>query len=133
MYFTDQIIMQMGDAMELTFEGLEMEKRNLPTDRVQRADEKNWVTCPVIISISGSLGKIIKCIWNFYFALSENGLCYWILPLAWCQFLKIKNFGIFFPDWPPTTEVFQPYHFLKELSQVLLNIWPKPSAKRYKK
>ena len=41
MYFTDQIIMQMGDAMELTFEGLEMEKRNLPTDRVQRADEKN--------------------------------------------------------------------------------------------
>ena len=87
--------MQMGDPMELTFEGLEIEKRNLPTDRVQRADEKNWVTCSTIISISGSLGKIIKCIWNFYFALSENGLCYWILPLAWCQFLKIKNFGIF--------------------------------------
>ena len=28
--------------MELNFEGLEMEKWNIPTDRAQRVDGKNW-------------------------------------------------------------------------------------------
>ena len=40
MYFTHQNIMQSGDPMELNFEGLEMRKWNVPTDRVQVADKK---------------------------------------------------------------------------------------------
>ena len=40
MYFTHQNIMQSGDPMELNFEGLEMPKWNVPTDRVQAVDKK---------------------------------------------------------------------------------------------
>ena len=32
--------MQRGHPMELNFEGLEMQKWNIPTDRVQRVDKK---------------------------------------------------------------------------------------------
>ena len=32
--------MEMGDPMVLNFEGLGMQKRNIPTDRAQRVDEK---------------------------------------------------------------------------------------------
>ena len=35
--------------MELNFEGLEMQKWNIPTDRTQKADEKNGVICLVIM------------------------------------------------------------------------------------
>ena len=41
--------MQKGDPMELNFEGLEMQKWNIPTDRAQRVDEKNGVICLVIM------------------------------------------------------------------------------------
>ena len=33
--------MQLGDPMELNFEGLEMQKWNIPKDKAQRVDEKN--------------------------------------------------------------------------------------------
>ena len=39
--------------MELNFEGLEMQKRNIPTDRAQRVDEKNGVICLDIIFTPG--------------------------------------------------------------------------------
>ena len=42
MYFIHQNIMQSGDPMELSFEGLKMTKWNVPTDRVQVVDKK-WV------------------------------------------------------------------------------------------
>ena len=35
--------------MELNFEGLEMQKWNIPTDRVQRTDEENGVICLIIM------------------------------------------------------------------------------------
>ena len=55
MYFTDQNIMQEGDSTKLNFEGLEMQKSNIPTDRARRADEKkNGVICLVIMVISQS-------------------------------------------------------------------------------
>ena len=41
MYFTDQNIIQEGDPTKLNFEGLEMKKWTILTDRAQRADEKN--------------------------------------------------------------------------------------------
>ena len=37
--------------MESNSEGLEMHKRNVPTDRAERVDEKNGVTCLVIMLI----------------------------------------------------------------------------------
>ena len=35
--------------MELNFEGLEMQKGNIPTDRAQRVDEKNGAICLAIM------------------------------------------------------------------------------------
>ena len=43
MYFTYQSIVLMGDPIELNFEGPEMQKWNISTNRVQRVDEKNGV------------------------------------------------------------------------------------------
>ena len=39
--------------MELTFESLQMQKWNIPTDRVQRVDEKNVIICLVIMFTPG--------------------------------------------------------------------------------
>ena len=38
-----------GDRMELNFEGLQIQKWNIPTDRAQRFDEKNGAICLVIM------------------------------------------------------------------------------------
>ena len=51
MYFRDQNIMQRGDSTKLNFEGLEMQKLNIPTDRAQKK-LKNGVICLVIMVIS---------------------------------------------------------------------------------
>ena len=37
----------------MIFEGLEMQKCNIPTDRAQSVDEKNGVICLVIMFTSG--------------------------------------------------------------------------------
>ena len=48
--FTDQnIIQRRRYPMELNFKCLEMQKWNIPTDRVQRVDGKNGVICLVIM------------------------------------------------------------------------------------
>ena len=49
MYFTDQNIMQRGNSRELNFKGPQMQKWNIPTDRAQRENEKNWVICLIIL------------------------------------------------------------------------------------
>ena len=41
--------MQKEDPNELNFEGLWMQKWNIPTHRAQRVDEKNGVICLVIM------------------------------------------------------------------------------------
>ena len=45
--------MQKGDPIEVNFEGLEIQKWNIPTDRVQRVDEKNVIICLVIMFTYG--------------------------------------------------------------------------------
>lgn len=35
--------------MELSFDGLEMQRWNIPTDGAQRADKKNGFICPVVM------------------------------------------------------------------------------------
>ena len=41
-----------SDRMKLNFEVVKKQKRNIPTDRAQRADEKNKVICPFIVFTS---------------------------------------------------------------------------------
>ena len=37
--------MQIGDHLELNFEGFKMQKLNKPTDKTQIVDDKNGVIC----------------------------------------------------------------------------------------
>ena len=41
MYFADENIIQIGEHTELSFEVLEIQKTNIPTDRAQRLDKIN--------------------------------------------------------------------------------------------
>ena len=77
--------------LELNFEDLEMQKRNIPTDIAQRVDEKNGAISLMIIFTPGlmvikiskmphffyfllmaaknqSQGEIFKCVWNILFS-----------------------------------------------------------------
>ena len=45
--------MQRGDPKEFNFEGLEILKLNIPTDRAQRVDQKNEFICLVIMFTFG--------------------------------------------------------------------------------
>ena len=47
--------------MELNFEGLEIQKWNAPTDRVQIVDENNGVICLVIMFTQEDLSVALKC------------------------------------------------------------------------
>ena len=56
--------------MELNFEGLKMEKLNIPMDKSQRVDEKNWVICLVIMFTSGFMVmKMSQMVHFLYFLL----------------------------------------------------------------
>ena len=50
--------MQKEDLMELNFEGLEMQKWNMRTDRAQRVDEKNGVI--YLVAMFAPRVKVIK-------------------------------------------------------------------------
>ena len=64
--------MQRGDSMELNYEGLEMQKWNILSDRAENLDEKNEVICLVImvtlgvmvIKMSKYLNFCIFCWWQ---------------------------------------------------------------------
>ena len=59
-----------GDLMELRCEGLEIQECNVPTDKTQKADEKNGVICPVIIFTLGVMViKMSKMAHFLYFLL----------------------------------------------------------------
>ena len=74
--FTDQNIEQRGDLMELNFEGLKMQKWNVPTDRIQIVDEKNEVICLVIMftkeDLSVALKYFVQAVTNFLLSSAEN-------------------------------------------------------------
>ena len=73
MYFTDQSIMQRGDSTKLNFKGVEMQKRNVPTERAQRADENNGFICLVIMVISGvMIIKMARMVKFLYFLLMTS-------------------------------------------------------------
>ena len=108
-----------GEGMELNFEGLEIQKWNMPTDRAQRVDDKNGVICLVIMYTPGvmvikmskmahllmpaktqsqCLDKMFTCIWKILFSSIRK--CYGLLDsellLARYQPLRIQSFVIFF-------------------------------------
>ena len=56
--FTNHNAMQKEDLMELNFEGLEMQKWNMRTDRAQRVDEKNGVI--YLVAMFAPRVKVIK-------------------------------------------------------------------------
>ena len=90
--------------MKLNFEGIKMQKWNIPTDRALRGDEENGFICLVIIFTSGVTvilifknlsyfvfsaddSKTSVTLWAIYLkaseisylAFSENTMDYWIL------------------------------------------------------
>ena len=70
MYFTDQNIIQRVDPTELNFEGLEMQECNIPTDRIQRVDEKSGVIClEVIFTPRATVTEMSKNIYFLYFVM----------------------------------------------------------------
>ena len=78
--------MQRGDFTKLNFEGLEMQKLNIPTDRAWRADEKNGINLVIMVISRVMIIKMsrmdIFCIWEknlsaperHFLFLSENSL-----------------------------------------------------------
>ena len=64
------------DLMELNFEGLKIQKWNVPTDRVQTVDEKNRVICLVTTFTQEDLSVALKCfaqaVTNFLLSSAEN-------------------------------------------------------------
>ena len=57
-------------SLEQNFEGLEIQKWNIPNDTAQRVDEKNGVICLVIMFTPKSMViKMLKLAHNLYFLL----------------------------------------------------------------
>ena len=77
--------------MELNFEVLQMQRQNIPTDRVWSLDEKNGIICLVIMFtfrvmankmsknfvFSANDRKKLVTVWVKYVSVSER--CYWVL------------------------------------------------------
>ena len=115
--------------MELNFEGLQMQKWNIPTNRARRGDDKNGVLCLVIMFTPGvmvikmlkmahfyHLGQVtvttqhLRASERFYLALSENAMDvgFWaIISKIWtledtkfCYFLLTQqSFWYFYPRY----------------------------------
>ena len=54
---------------EVNFEGLEMQKWIIPTDRVQRVDDKNVIICLVMFTYGVMVIKMSKMAYFLYFLL----------------------------------------------------------------
>ena len=63
-----------GDPIKLNFEDLEMQKQNIPPDRVQRVDEKNGVICLVIMftPVRVMVSKMPKMAHFFVFCADDS-------------------------------------------------------------
>ena len=61
----------MGDPMELNFEGLKLQKRNVPTDRTRKIDEKNGTIYLVIMFTRRVMVKTMSKM--VFFLFSDDG------------------------------------------------------------
>ena len=65
--------MESGNPMKLNFEGLEMQKWNMPTDIPQKVDGENGVICLVIMLTLGAMvSKIQKMAPLLYFLMTAK-------------------------------------------------------------
>ena len=58
--------------MEINFEGLEMQTWNIPTDKAQRVDGKNGVTCLVIMFTPRAMVIKMSKMAHFSFVFSAD-------------------------------------------------------------
>ena len=86
MYFTNQSMIQRGgDPMKLNFEGLQMQKLNIPIDRVQKVRKENGFIClvimftPAVTVIKMSKMAHFLHFFFYYLVLLENAMVYWVL------------------------------------------------------
>ena len=112
MYFTNQSMIQRGrgggGAMKLNFEGLQMQKWNIATDRIQKVRKGNGFICLVIMFTPAvmviKMSKMAHFLHFFFLLLlfSPFGKCYGLFGSevlsTRCQSLKIQDFGAFFID-----------------------------------
>ena len=61
--------MERGDPMKLNFEGLEMQKWNIPRDKTQKADKKNGIICLVIVFAHESMAIKLSEVAHFLYFL----------------------------------------------------------------
>ena len=122
--------------MKLNFEGLEMQKWNIPTDRAQRVDGKNGVFCVVIMFTSQVMvikkskmahflyfllmpAKKSVTVWTkylcaserFYLALSENAMDFGFLATI-NKISTLEDTEFYFFCWLSNFLIFLPsiYH-----------------------
>ena len=76
MDFTEQNMKQIGGPIELNFEGLDIQKWNVPTDIAQRVDAKNGVLFLITMFTQEDLSVALKCfvqtVTNFLVSSTEN-------------------------------------------------------------
>ena len=71
--------------MKLNFEGLQMQKLNIPIDRVQKVRKENGFICLVIMFTPAvTVIKVSKMahflhFFFYYLVLLENAMVYWVL------------------------------------------------------
>ena len=66
-----------GDPMELNFEGLQMKKWKIPTDRAERVDEKNEI---IFAKSSVEMLDIQVNYWKIGREIAEEPEMLWMLP-----------------------------------------------------
>ena len=73
--------------MELNFEGLEMQKLNIPTEQAQQVYPKNGVLCPaVMFTPRAMVVKLSKL--AYFFAFSGDGCKKYKIPLVYNMFVS---------------------------------------------
>ena len=97
-----------GGPMKLNFEGLQMQKWNIATDRIQKVRKGNEFICLVIMFTPAvmviKMSKMPDFVLFFFFSLLfiPFGKCYGLFGsevlLTRCQSLKIQDFGAFSID-----------------------------------
>ena len=64
--------MQRGDSIELNFQGLEMHKWNISTQRAGRVDDKNGVIVLIIMSTPGVMVIKMSKIGSFFVFFADE-------------------------------------------------------------
>ena len=86
-----------GGSHELNFDGLKMQKWNIPMDRAQRVDEKNGVICLVMFTPGFIVIKMSKMAHFLYFLLITV-VCLIFLPSKGYLTSKYINHTIFWKN-----------------------------------